>query len=333
MSSVAGPAAGTGVNRGAVHANFWRAHLSEIDVNKLKFEHAFEKIEADVGDVETIAYWEAPGEAKIWNDGQPRSYQGMKTQSFTVVTRRWQDAIEWKVSDKEDDRTRTLKQVAAEKGKSFARIIRRVFFQMTLGSTDTNLLPAVPNTPDGAAFFSATDGDSADRFGLSGGNIESGGGVASVAAVKTDFYQAIGRFLQFVNSGGRPVFDESIFDGGFIVYINPANLEVFTEAFYGRMVPSIAGTASQDNSISQKYQIELRPAPEITDNDWFIFLRSVPEGKKPMVWTGARPVVETPFSKETGSDRARDFDVEGNAYDSRWGFGLGLPWCAVKVNN
>lgn len=333
MSVVASPSQGAGLNRGAVHANFWRAHLSEIDMSTAKFGHAFEKIESDVGDVETIAYWEAPGEARIWPDNQARSYQGMKSQSFTVATRKWQDAIEWNISTKENDRTRTLKQVAAEKGKTFGRIPRRVFFQILLGSTDTDLLPAVPNAPDGAAFASATDGDGNDRFQLSGGNVETGGGVATVAAIKTDFYQAISRFPRFKNSGGVFVFDESAFDGGFIIYFNPANMEVFADCFKGNLIPSIAGTASQSNTITQMYSVELRPSPEITDNDWYVFLRQVPEGKKPMVWTGARPVTETPFGKDTGSDRARDYDVEGYAWDSRWGFGVGLPWACVKVNN
>lgn len=333
MSVVASPAQGAGVNRGAVHSNFWKAQLSEIDMTSAKFSHAFEKIDADVGDVETIAYWEAPGEAKIWPDNQARSYQGMKSQSFTVATKRWQDSIEWKISTKEDDRTRTLPQVARQKGATFGRIPRRVFFQMLLGSTDTDLLPAVPNAPDGAAVASATDGDGNDRFSLSGGNVETGGGVATVAAIKTDFFQAISRFSRFKNSGGVYVFDESVFDGGFIIYFNPANMEVFADAFTGKLVPSIAGTASQDNVIAQKYQIELRPAPEITDNDWFIFLRNPPEGKKPFVWTGARPVNIVPFGKDTGSDRARDYDIEGFTMDSRWGFGPGLPWCLVKVNN
>lgn len=335
-TGVASPSAGTGVLRGKVHSNFWRTHLSEVDASSARYAHAFEQITDDVGDIETVGYWEAPGEAKIWPDEQARSYQGFKSNSFTVVTRRWQDGIEWPLQLKENDRTKSLVDVAREKGRSFGRIPRRCFFQILQGSTDTDLLPTVPNAPDGGAFYSASDGSSADRFGLSGGNIQSGTGVTTVAKIVTDFYLATSRFLRFVNSGGRPVFDESIFDGGFIIYFNPALQEVFQTAFKGQMVPATGGAAVAQTNVlvtATGWTVELRPSPEITTNDWFIFLRTVPDGKKPLVWTRAREVEETPYTKASGSDRARDYDVEGLGWDSRWGFGCALPWVTVKVDN
>lgn len=331
---VSGPAAGTGVNRGAVHANFIATHQSEFDATAAKFGHAFEMETGDVGDVETFGYFEATPPAKIWPENEPRTYRTFKSNSFTVVTRRWQNGVEWKRTAKENDRTKSMTGVARQIGEEVSRIPRRVFFQMIRGSTDSDLLPVIGNAPDGAAIYSATDGAGAARFGVTGGNIASGAGVATSGAIVTDFFKCAGRFLRFLNSESRQIFSESVLEGGLIVYFNPANMEVFESAFKGRMIANVAQTAGISNLIQDSaYKAELRPSAEITDNDWFVFLKNPPQGKKPFVWTDARPMTAVEYGRDTGNQRAIDLDVEGIAADSRWGFGPALPWSTIKVDN
>ena len=160
-----------------------------------------------------------------WNRGDPISSKGMKDFGWQTPNYDWGRRIKWHENDRMDDQTQSLYEAATALGKHFATLDERVFFQMLLGSTNADLLPAVPNAADGSALHAAS------RYGVGAGNILSGTGVASAATIIADFYNAIEVFRQFQDTEGQPLWDEDLVKAGFVVIYNFANDQAFREAF------------------------------------------------------------------------------------------------------
>ena len=127
---------------------------------------------------EDYFYYESAPHVKRWVRGDEMATKGFKGVKWTVPNYEWAEGVSWHFADRQDDQTKNLVDHARGLGESYALLQERIFFQLLQGETDPDLLPyaATMTATDGATLFSATHGDTTDRFGVSGGNTLTGTG-------------------------------------------------------------------------------------------------------------------------------------------------------------
>jgi hypothetical protein len=283
-----------------------------------------------------FGYIEAPPHPEQWKRGQGIPEDAMDSTKFTTYAYNWGRRIKWNEDDRMDEQTQSLFPIARLTGQSFALLPLRFFFDM-ISNGDVGILPDVPNAPDGAAMFYATDGDSNDRFGVSGGNLISGGGVTTTALIQTDYYAAVRRFREFQDGKGQPLFNDDIIDSGTIIIHPPELTEIMEKAFLQRRqaydVGSNAGTTPSNIIYDASRDVTLWASAYLTDaNDWYVFLKGSPI--KPTFFMERAPVRElTSLMDDNNSDSVRTTKEEYIQWDSRSGAGIALPYGAVKVEN
>lgn len=267
-----------------------------------------------------------------WDSGNEAiPEEGTDSLSFSITNYDYAKRIKWRRNDRQDNQVGDLRGKAEQTGRNFASLDSRVFIELLTAAA--TLLPAIPNAPDGAALYSATDGASADRFGISGGNIITGTGVATSGAVEADFFNAIERFGQFLNTKGQPYFEPDVASERYTIYFGIANTGVFIQAFRANLVHSVAtstGAGVTNVIMASGAQVTLRPTSRITDNDWFVF-----RGDSPVraLFSQMREPLRAAEATEDNSDTARDTGVEYVQWVERKGFGVNVPFATVQVNN
>lgn len=264
--------------------------------------------------------------------------EGAGSKSFSVTTYDYGKRVSWKVKDREDNKIGDLRAKAMSLGSHFGSLPSRIFFEFLTGTA--SLLPAIPNAPDGAALYSATDGASAARFGVTDGNIVTGGTVATSALVTTDFFAGIARMGRFQDEKGQPYWDPSVLKARYTVFFGIANIQVFTQAFAALAVHStVAGTSTTNVTtgagvsniiIASGVQVKLVPTSRITDNDWFIFRGDTTI--KP-IFRGVRRPLEMAEATKDNSDGTRDIAKEYVQFTCRDAYGCNVPFGTVKINN
>ena len=289
---------------------------------------------------EYYGYTESPLHADRWDRGEGIPSGGFKTKAFNVTNYRYGRRITWDRMDRDDDLLQGILPTARATGSRFALVPERAFFEIETGTA--SLLPAIPNAPDGVALYSATDGDSADRFGISGGNIITGDGVASTQAILTNFFEVLSRFLGMTDTEGQPLWGEDVIRNGVTVVYGTALLKAMGEAFAQiRQFQSVASATSPYSPAAaavsnivkdMSWKVSLYATPRKTDNDWSVWLNNP---VTPAVFEQVRdPLEEKPFlSQDNNSDSVRDTELEGVQFRARLGYGVGPAYSAVKVNN
>ena len=263
---------------------------------------------------------------KLWKRGDEISTKAFDSLGFSVTNFDWGRRVKWHKNDRMDDQTKTLYDQAQQCGRNWATLPERIFFQILTGAVDAELLPAVPLAPDGVALFSA-----AARFGNAAGNVVAGSGVATAAAIQTDFYSAMARFMSYQDTEGQPLLQPDVIDGKVILICNANNIEVFQKAFLQRTVESSSlGSAPTNVILDALFKVEIWPTQRLTDNDWFVFLEGAP--KKAIFQQIRQPMEYHAMTMDT-SDSAATTKEEYTQWDSREGYGLGLPFGAIQVNN
>lgn len=275
---------------------------------------------------ETYGYIEAAPHIELWIDTIPE--EGMGSKTFTVINYKFGKRIKWKREDRADEMTGGLDGMVRGLAQSAGLLDERIFFDLLLGTT--NILPTTVNAADGAALHSATDGASADRFGISGGNIVTGSGVASSAAVRADFWDSHERVGQFLDGKGQPLFGDAVKTSGYVVIYGVANEEVFREAFLQGRTHEASGAAVTNTILESGLSVDLWSSSRITDNDWFIFVKNPPQRS---VFVQDREALEERFADAETSDYTRDTDNEYMQVRLRKSGGVVLPYDTVKVNN
>ena len=173
--------------------------------------------------------------------GQAVSRRTFKGKTYEVANYLYSLAIDWYWQDEITDQLKSLYADVREAATNAALTDERVFWQMLLGLTDADLLPTVPNAPDGAALFAATAAG-ADRFGVSGGNLITGSGVATGAAVRADFFTSHNRFAKFQDTEGQPLLRDEINRRKMYIIFGSQNREAFVEAFKQQLTIQVGGT-------------------------------------------------------------------------------------------
>jgi len=280
-----------------------------------------------------FGYFEAAPHFEQWIRGTSIPTDGFDSVDFDVPVYTWGRRVKWHNEDREDDQTQSLFDVARMAGQSAALLPERFFFDLITGSTNT--LPAVPLAPDGAAMFATTAGG-ADRFGVSSGNLLTGSGVASVSAIRTDYYNGIEQWKQYQDGKGQPLLSDEVIDSGVIIIHGAANTEAFEEAFLQRRQGEVIGTdagATPTNLVQDASRnVTLWGSQRIADNDWFMFLKNPP--KQATFFLDRKGIMEESSMRgENNGDHTRDTGEEYVQWHSRSGAGIALPFAAIKCNN
>lgn len=289
---------------------------------------------------EYFAYFQTAPYPVRWRRGDPIPTAAFDSKQFNVTNYDYGRRIPWHENDEADDQLRALIPHVKTLAEHCASHPSRMLLQMITGATDDDLLPTIPNAPDGAAIYAAQDGDSNDRFGVSGGNIITGSGISSSTDIRNDFFNAVERFGQFQDTEGQPLFPGEIMDGAFTVLYNIANSQVVNEAFkQGRTVQVVQNVGGTENVaaaavtnivMDSGMTVRLNPTQRIGDNDMYVFAHGAPI--KPLFQL-IRKETEEDWGLRVNSDVARTNKINYYQVDFRQGYGVALPYGTVKINN
>lgn len=278
-----------------------------------------------------FGYFEAAPHMEFWRRGDSIPTDAMGSVQFTVPVYTWARRIPWHKEDRKDDQTQSLFEVARMAGQSAALLPERFFFDLITGNTNT--LPAVPTAPDGAAMFATTAGG-VNRFGVSSGNLLTGSGIATTAAILGDYYAAIEQFLLFQDGKGQPLLAPELVDQGVVIVHAAADLEAFEEAFLQKRQGSASADTGSPSNIVQdaSRNVTLWASSRLATGDYYIFLKAAP--KKPTFLLDREGVQEfTSLEGDNNSDHTRSTGEEYIQWERRAGAGIALPYGAIKVNN
>lgn len=297
-------------------------------------------------ELESYFYSESRPYPVRWPSGTTRGTKGFKRIRYTVVNKDWTSGVGWNRNQVADDVTKSLMADVKETASRWATLEMRVAAQVIEGATDFDLLDTIPNSPDGADLFNATDGAGANRFGVSGGNIISGSGVANESQIIKDFYAAQARFLNFKDTESQPLIDPGTFVEGFVVMYPPALTEVMKRAFRAEVTlatitaagataaaaSNVAAAGTNNPVLAAGDNVTLFPNPYLTDtSDWYVFLKGA--NVKPLFWQDRQGIEERILTAETGDRHSILTKEEAILWDKRGTMGANVPYGALMVNN
>jgi hypothetical protein len=279
------------------------------------------------------AYYKAAPHPRLWIRGEPIPVDAMSSVRFTAIVRNWGLRIPWHEDDKNDDQIQALFASAQGGGENFGLLQERFFFDLITGNTTT--LPAIPNAPDGAALYSATDGSGAARFGATGGNIVSGAVITSTGSILANYYTAIARFQLFEDGKDQPLFPAERLSMGTLVLHSVADLKIFEESFkqlrQGVLMASDAAATPSNIILDSSRNVDLWASPRLATGDWYIFMKNPPV--RPTFLLERMAIRErTALSDNNNSDHARTYNEEYAQWDSREGAGIALPYATIKCD-
>lgn len=277
---------------------------------------------------EIYAYFESAPYPRAWKRGDAITEKAMESVQFSVTNFTYGLHIPWHAEDRDDDQTGSLFEMASRGGMNWGTLKERLFFEVLTGTQSE--LQVIPNAPDGAALFSTTDGSGADRFFATGGNIQTGTGVASGATVRADLWSALERFTIFKDTEGEPLWDRSLLDSqGYTVLYAAGNEEAFREAFtQGRTVDG--GAAVTNTVLESGISFTLQATSRLAGTDWYVSANGAPHKA---IFEQTRQDIEFNSKTMENSDDARGTKREGAQWNSRHGIGVWLPYQMIKVDN
>lgn len=287
---------------------------------------------------EVRGYFKTPPYAARWPRGQERRRKGFDSVKFYATNHDWSVGTRWHLNDEQDEQTHSLVSHARAVGSRAGNICERVFFQFLTATTNLDLMPAIPNAPDGAALFT-----NSTRFGRSSGNLVSGTGVSLPSMILADYYSVRAQLRGFQDTEGQPLLDEAAIDEGtYHLFYNSDNDQVFRMAFEQKgsvvVVKNVAATENVAAAVPTNIimdsgiKVVLHPTQRITDNKWFVIVDHPSIPIKPIVQQSRAPMQER-IETMDNSDRARDTKFVGFDFDWRETYYINLPYMAVEVSN
>jgi len=281
-----------------------------------------------------FAYFNAAPHMEYWRRGESIPQDDFDSVSFTAYVYEWAKRIPWSKWDRKDDQIQGLMDSARAAGESAALLPERFFFDLLANSAST--LPGIPLAPDGAAFFATSDTTGAARFGATSGNLITGGGVASTAAILTDYYKGVAQFKAFQDGKGQPMFIADQVDQGFTIIYSSADEEVFDQAFLqkrqGTVLGVDAGTTPSNIVQDASRTVQLWSSSRLATGDWFMFMNASP--KLPTFLLNREGLQEfSSLEGDNNGDLTRTTGEEYIQWETREGAGIALPYGAVKINN
>lgn len=296
-----------------------------------------------VSETNTYAYPESAIHPTVWRRGEDVGDQGFQFRKFTAVVKDWVARVTWHENDERYDQTKMLVRRAEASGNNMARIAWRVFFQLLTASTNTKLLPVIPNAPDGAALYSATDGGGNNRFGASGGNIVTQTGTTGVA-VQNDLYSVVQRFANFQDTEGEELWPSDMLQGGMTIVHGPSMVKAVNDAFQQRLnVTAINASGTEASSavvaagaksnviLDSGFSVRTLMSAKITTTKIYVFLDGAPD-KAIFHLSPPDGALRSTFEDMTNSDRSRKTKMKCRQWDKSEGYAIFLPYqtCVVQ---
>lgn len=271
-------------------------------------------------------YWESAPHMARWAYGNDMSEEGFKGIQFEVLNHRWAKAISWQSDDRADDQTRSLLDHARGLGESAALLDERVLWQIIEGTTDAQLLPTIPNAPDGTALHS---GSGNARFGETNGNTTVVALATTDATARTGFWTAIGQMRGFQDIQGQPLLDPGAIDGPKLIAFEPGAEDSFTQAFLRELVNDggTAGAGASNEILAAGHKVTLWSTQRCATTHHIVFLGgAIIKSVFSQLREGMGEVVAT----NQNSDLARQRDEESIRFKVRKGYGVALPYATME---
>lgn len=319
-----------------------------------QFARRAEALQKQMGEMMQLAVpsngrWEIYAAAKTaphaarWRPGNKASYKGFGSFQYAVENLVWESGSYIDQDDAEDDRLGIATRRAQDSATSLAELPYRIYSQIIASTTNPDLLPTIPNAPDGSALFStsSTFWPNGYRFGISTGNIYTGSGVASAATVLDDFFGAVQRFGAFLDIEGLPLHSlEQLQTAGFDVMYPMELHKTFLDAFKAAqqviVVQNVAGTenvAAQtiDNTMrTSGINVTLHPNALLSGVDWYVSARGA--RVKP-IFEQMREGQFMGYFDRTNSKEMHDSRLVAWHWQGRSGYGVNMPEGLIQVNN
>ncbi len=275
---------------------------------------------------EDYFYWENAPLIRRWLAGTKPNFGTFKGVSYSVENLDWKEGVTWLRKDRRDDLTRQMVTQARSMAISAALLDEDVFYQVNAASVDARLLEVIPLAPDGVSLHNAVDGGGNDRFGVSGGNIETGVGVADAATIRTGFFSAVSRARQFENTKGQQLLASNSLES-ITVYAPAIHEQVFREAF---QQVRVQGTGAAPTNIVQDagFNVNLVLTPKLTGTTWFMYFDNVEP--KP-IFSQLREAVRSIMVNEDNSQESAENGIESLMEEMSKGFGVNVPFGTIQL--
>lgn len=282
---------------------------------------------------ELYAYYESAPYPELWEKGEHIPVEGLESVGFNVTNYDYGKRVRWNKNDRMDDQIQGLPGRVQETAKNFAWLPSEIFFEFLTGSA--SLLKAIPNAPDGADLFNATDGSGADRFGVSGGNIvdttAASGTDPDASEIETSAFSVMARFGQFLNTKGRPIWSPRVHEESYVVYFPLTQLQDVITAFRANIVHSVrssTGAGVSNVILAAGTNIRLVGTSYLTGSSMYWFRA---DSTIKALFEQIRQPLEFAEATYGNSDVARDTKEEYVQWDTRRGYGVTVPYMAIQA--
>lgn len=311
--------------------DFWANYMAEETQVDSRLGKFFPVIGSDMAS-EMFGYAQAAPVARYWAEGDAIPSDEFLTNLFPARSWKFGVGIEISQVSIEDDQTKMIMSRVMESAVSFAMLRERHFYWLLTGGATVDAIqmqPQLPTAPDGAAWFSATDGAGNARFGVTGGNIQPTSGVGTPQAIINDMIDGMARMASFLNQENQPVFNPGDVQREIAILFNASNFRNFKAATSQMFVVASSGNAAPSNqAIDADLKVVSIPNPRITTNNWAIC--GTQAKQKAPFWL-ERVAPKEVVGEPGNSDTAREFDVFKLYVRSRGGISLNLPLAWVGV--
>lgn len=282
---------------------------------------------------EAFGYAQAAPVARYWAEGSAIPSDEFITNLFLQRSYKFGVGVEIAQTSIEDDQTKMIMSRVMESAVSFAMLKERHFYWIFTGGTTVDAIqmqPNLPLAPDGASWFSTTDGAGNNRFGVANGNIQPTSGVGSALAIITDLMNGMARMASFLNQENQPVWNPGDLQREVAIVYGSQNYLNFSQALNQMFIVASSGNAAPSNiKIDAGLKVVPIPNPRITTNNWGICGTQAPY--KGPFWL-ERVAPKEVVGEVGNSDVARERDVFKLYVRSRGAIGLALPlqWVGVQ---
>lgn len=321
----------SGTLRRGIRDAFQNAYDTQAQQTKADLAPVMDNFPSDTNQ-EYYAYYKSAPHPRYWPRGSEVEKSGFEAVQFSVINYDYGVEVEWHKNDELDDQLGKLRGRAADAGTNFAYSDTQAFFDLIQGTT--NYLPGTVNAPDSAAMYATTAGGS-NRFGASSGNLLTATGnnsFSSVSVLRADIWRVVEQFALFQDTESKPLWPRSMLND-FIVYFAADEQEIAVEAFnlnWHSYSTVAAGNIPVPNSLmAGGLKFELRPSPQITTNDIYVFLRNAPH--KAVFKQVRTPMEESPFDERNSKESARTL-LRSMIFHEYSGFGIFLPYQTIKLD-
>lgn len=267
---------------------------------------------------------------KPWFYGTGRKYQVFRDRKITISLFPYDLTQMWSGWDAEDDQLGDLPAHVATAMNRFVQLPDTLYSEYLTGVPSMN--PALNLCYDGVALVSTVDGDGAARFGVMGGNIVMGSGVATHAQILTDIKSVRRRFLSMQEPvTGMPLHPPEAVSYDRIRFIIPTALDGIFKALADQdLIYSDPGiNTAQSNFLKSKVKFGINQY--LTDaSDYYAVIE---HGYwKPFAYRGPETIDQIQ-GDVSNSDHAREFNEITSYSHCRVGMGPWAPFTIVKINN